>query len=94
MQLYKLLKKLSCDIYECKRLAELDGTCEQCDRTKSCKSYLAIHVNINNSIALHKSRCNKFERSDLLDIKRLAPDFRTYYPIFELNVQLSSKSGY
>ena len=55
MQLYKLLKKLSCDIYECKRLAELDGTCEQCDRTKSCKSYLAIHVNINNSMALHVS---------------------------------------
>ena len=55
MQLYKLLKRLSYDIYECKRLAELDGTCEQCDKTKSCKSYLAIHVNINNSMALHVS---------------------------------------
>ena len=42
------LKMLSCDIYECKRLGEIDGTCEQCDKTKSCKSYLAIHVNIDN----------------------------------------------
>ena len=46
---------LSCDIYECKRLVELEGTCEQCDKTSSCKSYLAIHVNINNSTVLHIS---------------------------------------
>ena len=55
MQLYKLLKKLPCDIYECKRLVEFEGTCEECYKTSYCKSYLAIHVNINNSMALHVS---------------------------------------
>ena len=52
MQLYKLLNKLSCDIYEQARLVELEGTCEQCDKTSSCKSYLAIQVKINNSTVL------------------------------------------
>ena len=52
MQLYKLLRKLSCDTKECKRVVELEGTCEQCNETSSSKSYLAIHVNINNSIVL------------------------------------------
>ena len=55
MQLYKLLKKLPCDIYECKRLVEFEGTCEECYKTSYCKSYLAIHVNINYSIFLHIS---------------------------------------
>ena len=52
MQLYKLWKKLSCDVYECKRLVELEGTCEQCDKTSSCKSYLSIQAKINNSTVL------------------------------------------
>ena len=55
MQLYKLLKLLSCNICECKSLEELEGTCEQCDKTTYSKSYFAIHVNINNSMALHVS---------------------------------------
>ena len=49
------MKFLSCNKYECKSLEELEGTCEQCDKTTYCKSYFAIHVNINNSIVLHIS---------------------------------------
>ena len=82
MQLYKLLKLLSCNICECKSLEELEGTCEQCDKTTYSKSYFAIHVNITNSIVLHISYSAKVTDSE-------DPNY-TSYSLIRMNDQDSS----
>ena len=55
---------------------------EQCNKASSCKSYLAIHVNINNSIVLHISYSAKAIDSE-------DPNY-TSYSLIRMNDQDSS----